>query len=240
MQVSGRTPNLARAVQGTLFQERPVFNVIPFDSFAPSPSAPPRPHPKTATGPKPASKAPPRRTSRAPEGQGTLDLLLPAPVKPRTLGTSVEAVICCDAPVAIPLHRALAAAIDWVMVLIGYGLFLAAFWLGGGAFALNKPSLLVFGGMLLLIAFTYGLLFTIAGTETFGMRSTRLRVLTFDGFPPDGKQRLVRFAGSCLGLCTLLGLLWCLADEESLTWADHISGTFPTPHEFDSQVFRRR
>ncbi len=175
-----------------------------------------------------------------PEGQGSLDFLPPIPVKPRTLGTTVEAVICCEAAVAAPVHRALAAAIDWMMVLIGYGLFLAAFWLGGGAFVLNKPSLLVFGGALLLIAFTYGLFFAIAGTETAGMRGTRLRVMTFDGFPPDGKQRLLRFAGSSLSLCTALGQLWCLADEEGLTWGDHISRTFPTPHELDSRVLRRQ
>jgi uncharacterized RDD family membrane protein YckC len=238
--VSGRTPDLARAVQGSLFQERPASNVIPFDSFTPSPGAPARPHPKAAAGSKPVSKPPARRTPRVPESQGKLDLLPPIPAKPRTLGTTVEAVICCEASVAIPLHRALAAAIDWIMVLIGYGLFLAVFWLRGGAFVLTKPNLLVFGGALLLLGFTYGLWFAIAGTETAGMRWTRLRVMTFDGFPPERGQRLLRFAGACLSLSTLLGVLWCLADEECLTWADHISRTFPTPREWNSQVLRRR
>ena len=126
------------------------------------------------------------------------------------------------------------------MVLIGYGLFLAVFWLGGGAFVLTKHNLLVFGGVLLVMGFTYGVFFAIAGTETAGMRWTRLQVLTFDGFPPDAGQRLLRFAGACLSLCTVVGLLWCLADEEGLTWTDHISRTFPTPREWDSPVFRRR
>jgi len=32
-----------------------------------------------------------------------------------------------------------------------------------------------------------------------------------------------------LSLCSLgLGLVWALVDEESLTWHDHISKTFPT------------
>ena len=139
------------------------------------------------------------------EGQGKLDLLPAIPVKPRTLRTTVEAVICCEASVPAPLHRALAAAIDWILVLIGYGLFLAVFWLCGGAFVLTKPNLLVFGGALLLVGFTYGLLFAIAGTETAGMRWTRLQVMTFDGFPPDGGQRLLRFAGACLSLSTVVG-----------------------------------
>ncbi len=238
--VPGPTPDLARLVQGSLFQERSASNVIPFDSFTPSPGAPPRPRPKAAAGSKPVLKPPARRTPHVPEGQGKLDLLPAIPAKPRTLGTTVEAVICCEASVAIPLHRALAAAIDWIMILVGYGLFLAAFWLRGGAFVLSKPNLLVFGGALLLLGFTYGLLFAIAGTETAGMRWTRLQVMTFDGFPPDGGQRLLRFAGACLSLSTMVGVLWCLADEEGLTWADHISRTFPTPREWGAQVFRRR
>jgi uncharacterized RDD family membrane protein YckC len=138
------------------------------------------------------------------------------------------------------LHRYLAAAIDWILVFLGYGLFLGAFWLGGGVFVLSRPNLLIFGGALLLVGFTYGLMFAIAGTETFGQRWTRLQIMTFDGFPPDRGQRLLRFAGACLSLCTVVGLLWCLADEEGLTWTDHISRTFPTPKEWDSQVFRRR
>jgi hypothetical protein len=35
--------------------------------------------------------------------------------------------------------------------------------------------------------------------------------------------------GSCLSVCSVVGLLWSLVDEESLAWQDHISGTFPTP-----------
>ena len=242
--VSGRAPDRKpgkeSAVQGSLFQDRPASNVIPFDSFAPSPGATGKPHSKAASGSKPGSKPSVRRTPRVPEGQGELDLLPAIPAKPRTLGTSVEAVICCEASVAIPLHRALAAAIDWVLVLIGYGLFLGVFWLCGGAFVLSRPNLLVFGCALLLVGFTYGLFLAIAGTETAGMRWTRLQVMTFDGFPPDRVQRLLRFAGGCLSLSTAVGGLWCLADEEGLTWTDHISRTFPTPREWDSRVFRRR
>jgi len=174
------------------------------------------------------------------ETQGKLELLPAIPAKPRTLATTVEAVICCEAKPPIPQHRALAAAFDWAMVLIGYGLFLALFCLCGGAFVLTKPNLLIFGAALLLVGLTYGLFFAIAGTETAGMHWTCLRVLTFDGFPPDGGQRLLRFAGACLSLSTVVGLLWCLVDEEGLTWTDHISRTFPTPREWDSLVFRRR
>jgi len=142
--------------------------------------------------------------------------------------------------VATTLHRAVAAALDWSMVLIAYGLFLATYRLCGGQFAFDKLNAIVFGSALLLIGLTYGLFWTIANSETAGMRWTHLKLTTFDGFQPDMRQRVTRFAGSCLSFCTIVGLLWSLVDEESLTWQDHISGTFPTPRALDSQIFVRR
>lgn len=223
--------NLSRAVQRSLFQERPTSNVIPFDSFAPAPPA--------KAKPKTAPRTTHRKVSKVVEGQGSLDFLPPAPAKPRTLGTTVDSVIYCEAPVATTLHRAVAAALDWSMVLIAWGLFLATYFLCGGEFVADKLNLMIFGGALPLIALTYGLFWTIANCETAGMRWAHLRLTTFDGFRPDARQRFARFAGSCLSLCTVVGLLWSLADEESLAWQDHISGTFPTPRALDSQVFRR-
>ncbi len=172
--------------------------------------------------------------------QATLDFLPLSATAPRTLGTTVEAVISCEAPVATPLHRAVAAALDWSMVLIGYGLFLAGFLLAGGSFVFTKTNALVYAGTLPLVAFTYGLFWTIARTETPGMRWAQIRLITFDGFPPTPKHRILRFGGSCLSLCTVIGLLWSLADEESLNWQDHISRTFPTPLASETQVFHRQ
>jgi len=187
-------------------------------------------------------KTPTRRTPRAPaEGQGELELLAPAEPKTKTLSTTtVGSRIYCDTPVATPLHRALAGAIDWAMVLIGYGLFLAVFALFGGEFALTRPHLTIFCGALAVVASTYGLLWTIAGTESAGMRWTHLRLITFDGFSLDTRQRAGRFVSSCLSTLSVLGILWAMADEEGLGWQDHISRTFPTAQDLDSCVFRRR
>jgi uncharacterized RDD family membrane protein YckC len=231
---SRAAPNLSRAIQGTLFPDR-SSKVVAFEDYAP-----PRLRAKAAAVAPRTSKPPARRAPKVAEGQGSLDFLPPAPPKPRTLGTTVDAVIFCEAPVATTVHRAVAAALDAAVVLIGFGLFLLAFGLLGGPIEAGRTTLMVFGGMLLLIAFTYGLVFAISGTETAGMRWTHLKLISFDGFPPDAKQRVLRFGGSCLSLCTLVGLLWSLADEESLTWQDHISRTFPTPREIESLVFRRR
>jgi uncharacterized RDD family membrane protein YckC len=225
--------DLSRAVQRSLFQDR-SSKIVPIQPYPPAAT---RPRARAEGSPP---RPPGRRISRVPEEQGRLDFLPPAPPKPRTLGTNVEAVIYCEAPVATILHRAVAAALDWSMVLIGYGAFLVLFKLLGGEFTLNKANLMVFGGMLPLIALAYGLIWTIAGTETAGMNWTSLRLTTFDGFPPEPKQRILRFAGSCLSLCTVVGLLWSFVDEESLAWQDHISRTFPTPVELESQIVERR
>jgi uncharacterized RDD family membrane protein YckC len=226
-----QAPDLSQAVQASLFQTSNVIAMPGRTEAKPRVRAegPARPSPQ-----KPAS----RRAKPVPEGQGTLDFLPPAPAKPRQLGTTVEAVIYCEAPVATTLHRAVASALDWSMVVLGYALFLLGFYLLGGQFDLTKSNVTIFGTMFLMTGFVYGLLFTWAGAETPGMHWTQLRLTTFDGFPPDHRQRVVRFCASCLSRCTQLGLLWSLADEESLAWHDHISRTFPTPQDSRTLVFR--
>jgi uncharacterized RDD family membrane protein YckC len=228
-----RTPSadLSRAVQRPLFQDR-TSKVVPIAPFTPA-------SPKRGGTGRTAQKTQ-RRVSRVPEEQGSLDFLPPATPKPRTLDTSVEAVIYCEERVAGALHRAFAAALDWSMVLIAYGVFLAVvqFWVGVPS--LNKTNLLILGSVLPLFGFVYGLVWAWAGTETAGMKWTELRLTTFEGFRPEPRERLLRFAGSCLSLCAVIGVLWALADEEGLGWHDHISRTFPTPKRGDSQVFHRR
>ncbi len=215
-----------RGVQQQLFPGQ--SNVIPIAIYAPT-NAPSKPQQK---------KAAPRRRP-VPEGQGALDFLPPETPKPRTLSTTVEAVVSCDSPVAPTMHRAIAAGIDCSLALAGYVIFLALYFMLGGEFSWNRLNLEIFSGALLLIGFTYGLVWTLAGADTAGMRYTGLRLTTFEGFPPERRHRVMRFIGACLSLCTVVGRLWSLADEESLTWHDHISRTFPTPLRVRAEVFRR-
>jgi len=232
-------PQLSHPVQAQLFDARPEGNVVSIAHYAPRTEPKPRVKSETATRTG-AVKPAVRKAKPAPEGQGSLDFLPPLPAKPRELGSSVEAVIFCEFPVATTLHRAVAAALDWSMVLIGYGFFLAAVRALGCDLTLNKTNILMFGAMFLMIGFAYGLCFAIAGADTAGMVWTRLRLTTFDGFPPELRQRLGRFAAASLNRCIMLGLLWSLADEESLSWHDHMSRTFPTPREAGTAVFQRR
>ena len=225
-----------RPVQASLFQDRTNPKVIAIADYAPPPARP-KAAPKTAT--KTTAAKPARRARPVPEEQGQLPFLPPQTAKPRTLGTTVDSVIYCEAPVATSLHRLVAAALDWAVVLIAYGTLLAVYHALGGEIVLNKTTAMAFGAMLLVTGFAYGMVWTIAASETAGMHWMGLRLTTFDGFPPEPRQRLLRFFGSCLSACTVLGLLWSLADEESLTWQDHISRTFPTPVALDQQIFRR-
>ena len=75
-----------------------------------------------------------------------------------------------------------------------------------------------------------------------GKRWTHLRLTNFDGYPPDRMpHRLVRWAASTLSVAAVAaGVLWAMVDEESLTWHDHISKTFLTLREPESNFFRQR
>jgi uncharacterized RDD family membrane protein YckC len=230
-------------------------NVIPFESFAAhriQPVAAAR-VPDRTPGP-PASQpvanrrpAPPDETRRRTAAQEKrdlqpgLDFLVPAPDRPRTLKTQVEAVIYCDADVATPKHRAIAAALDGGMIFIAFGVFLFTFHLMGGMFRLNRQTVPFFIGVLGALVMFYGMLWIWADRETLGMRWTGLRLIDFDGFPADRRDRILRILGACLSLgAGAIGLLWALMDEEKLTWHDHISKTFPTLQESNSPFFRKR
>jgi uncharacterized RDD family membrane protein YckC len=231
-------PAISRPIQTELFATAADTKVVSIARYAPQ--LEPKPRTRSENGTRSGTSKPATRKSKpVPEGQGTLDFLPPLPPKARELGSSVEAVIFCEFPVATTLHRAVAAALDWAMVLIGYSVFLGAAHQMGCQLTLTKSTTAVFGAMFFVMAFLYGLVFAIAGADTPGMIWTRLRLTTFDGLPPELRQRLGRFAAASLSRCTLLGLLWSLADEESLTWHDHMSRTFPTPRDVESVVFRR-
>jgi Predicted membrane protein/domain len=177
--------------------------------------------------PKPRSR---RQAQQRSDSQAFLDFQPPAPHAPRTLKTSVEAVIYCDAPVATPIHRAVGFGLDFSVVMIAIGVFLVTFYLCGGEFPkFNTYVALGFGGAFLGVALFYGLLWVLTGSESAGARWTGLRYINFDGTPIDRRERAIRFAAACLSFFSAgLGVLWSLADEEGLTWHDHMSKTFPT------------
>src|SRR5439155_24346072 len=120
----------ARTMQASLFTEKPACNVIPIKGYAQEPVGL---IPRSARdvhvppGRRPAKESASKRGARSSETQTSLPFLPTAPPKPRTLSTTVDAVIFCEEPVAATAHRAVAGALDWAMVSIGYGLFLVLF-----------------------------------------------------------------------------------------------------------------
>ena len=138
--------------------------------------------------------------------------------------------IYCDSPVAQPIHRLMAAALDSSMIVIALGLFLLTFYVCGGSVVLNSKTAALYLGIYAVMWFFYRALYGICGADTPGMLWTDLRLVNFDGETPDREQRIYRMFGGVLGFLSVgLGLVWSLVDEEQLTWHDHISKTFPSP-----------
>ena len=197
-----------------------------FRPLAPKEQDTPVPQPKPA---KP--RQPP--TAVQPE----LDFLRSA--SERVTKTDVTTQIYCDREVATPIHRFVAGAVDAALVLIAFGIFMGICQLAGAGFGSGNVFWMILALSFALISACYGLVFSVMGQETAGMHFTHLQLITFDGFPVDGRSRAIRVASTWLSFCYAgLGLIWALADEETLTWQDHISKTFPTIRETSGAFVR--
>ena len=153
---------------------------------------------------------------------------------PRTLPTSVPAAVYCHAPVAQAPQRAAAAAIDMLIPLAGFAVFFAVATYTGGTIALDRRSIPVMSVATVLIILFYRLVCCLGNMDTPGVYWAGLRLLDFDGRIPTRRARLSRLAGGVVSVVSAgIGLLWSLADEERLTWHDHMSRTFPTPRNPD-------
>jgi hypothetical protein len=97
-------------------------------------------------------------------------------------------LIYCDAPVALPGHRLLATAVDTSMVLIGLGVFLAIFFLGGDLVISRQtaPFLIAVGAV---IALFYRSLWYFGNGDTPGMRFAGLRLVDFGGSSEPAGRR---------------------------------------------------
>jgi uncharacterized RDD family membrane protein YckC len=205
--------------QPSLFTSRELPLVVEFETIAPTLVQPAtRKHPSTTQ-----STVTRQRRRKIIPGQQDLEFAHAA----RSLN---PANIYCDARVAIPAHRAMAAALDASIILMALAIFGIVFRLAGGVFVLNATTAPVFLGAVAGIVIFYRLLWCLANGDTIGQRWTRLRLVNFDGQRPTRAQRFYRTASGFLSLMAGgIGLLWGLVDEETLTWHDHISKTFPTP-----------
>ena len=181
--------------------------------------------------PNPRATAPARgqQHRRAEFQQGHLQQSLGFQDAPAEVRVQPGETIDCDAPVATPAHRLVAATVDASLILVAVGVFLAIFFLSGGQVALDRQALSFIIGVTAVIALFYRALWCLANGDSPGMRFAGLHLVDFDGRRPDREQRGIRQIASMLSLLSAgLGLVWALVDEENLTWHDHISKTFPT------------
>lgn len=138
-------------------------------------------------------------------------------------------IIWCDAPVAIAAHRVMATLLDLGMIALAVCVFLLITYALTGTLLLGDHGVMVLG-IAAAFALLYKAMWCLGNGDTPGMYWAQLRTVNFDGLLPEREQRFSRLAAECLSYFAIgLGLLWSLVDEESLTWHDHISRTFPTP-----------
>lgn len=226
-------------------------------------SAAPQPalsQPVSPAGPKPRTEANWRRVSPPPDSPSSPKLPpLPKPAAPAAAavqparqdgsrsaelrnGAAAQrparevAATATIAPLAI---RAVAGVLDFSVILVALGVFLAVFYVMGGVALTDLEGLRSIAVAFLAIVCFYWVFYVGYLGGTTGMNWLGLRVLNFDGEPPSGAQRRTRALGTILSTLSLgLGFAWSIADEEKLTWHDRMSKTFVTRE--GSMGFRAR
>jgi len=198
-------------------------NVIPIPTLLPPDSEEPR------RGSGAHRNAPRPRPPRQPdESQQRLDLQAAATAREHEL----EPVRDCEACVASPTHRLIAAAVDICIILAGMGVFWVVLLLAGDGIPVSRQTVPVFALVGLALVVFYRALFCLGDADTPGMSMTGLHLVDFDGRRPDRHRRGWRQVASLVSLLSAgLGLVWALVDDENLDWTDHISKTFPTVSE---------
>jgi uncharacterized RDD family membrane protein YckC len=217
------TPRRTLTYQPSLFSSRELPRVVPFETIAPGVVQHPSHKPPQA--PRKTQPAQRQRHRKVIPGQQALEFTHVAR-SPKPM----DGVIYCDAPVAVPAHRAMAVAVDASIVLIALAVFGIIFRLAGGTFVADAKTAPIFLAAAAGVVVFYRVLWCLANGDTAGQYWTHLRLVNFDGQRPTRTQRFYRLASGLLSLLAAgIGLLWSLVDEETLTWHDHISKTFPTP-----------
>lgn len=180
------------------------------------------PHParsRQSEGSRPPRKRP------VPEGQSAFDF--DAPPAPNVLAhASDKSTQIAVAPVAL---RAMSAMFDTGLAGGMTGLFLTVVRLMLGYLPASNAAYVSYACGAVLFFFLYKLIFCLYGRPTFGLQGARLRVVSFTGSAPRRSQCLIRLFAGCLSVISAgMGLLWSLADQDKLSWHDHISQTFLT------------
>jgi uncharacterized RDD family membrane protein YckC len=128
------------------------------------------------------------------------------------------------APFAV---RVFAGLMDALIVAVSAALFAMTALKIGVELPHSKQALALVVMVPGLLWAVYQYLFLVHGGCTPGMQMAHLGVCTFDDEPAARAARRWRALGMVLSVAPLgLGLLWALADEDTLCWHDRISRTY--------------
>jgi len=199
--------------QPALFSTREIGRVVPI------------------SGPLPARKRTATAIKKAPSVVPAVHHQEPLPFQNtvRARSAAADASRFCNAPVAVPMHRFMAAVADYSLVSIAMGAIVGMLHVAAGSLLVNVANLPTLAVVFFVLSVSYKLLWAFADTDSPGLRWAHLRTVNFDGKVPARAQRLQRVAAGCLSLLAGgIGIIWILADEETLSWHDHMSKTFLT------------
>jgi uncharacterized RDD family membrane protein YckC len=166
-----------------------------------------------------------RSRRKAHEGQSAFDFDAPPPQNVLSHARDRNTHL---AVAPIPL-RAMAAMFDAGLAGAMTGLFLLTVRLTLGHLPAGNTAYAAYAAAAAAFFFLYKLLYCFYGQPTFGLQGARLRVVTFEGARPSRSQLKIRLFAGCISVAGAgMGLLWPLADQDKLSWHDHISQTFLT------------
>lgn len=124
-------------------------------------------------------------------------------------------------------RRLLATVVD-ISLIVGASLA-ASIAAASNAKALPAPRVaeLLAAAALLIVAALYKVLFSTLATATPGMRYAGITLSTFTGQRATREQRCRRLSALLLSLLPVgLGVMWCVFDDEHLSWHDRLSRTY--------------
>ena len=124
--------------------------------------------------------------------------------------------------------RIAAGLTDLVIVGVFYSIFLATTYLEmPDDFSPDKRVLGIYGLSFFAFVAVYFFLFMLSASQTPGMKSRKLIVVSKEGQLLDPEHACMRGFGYLISILpVLLGFVWMLIDPEHLTWADKVSGTY--------------
>jgi uncharacterized RDD family membrane protein YckC len=222
-------PRRSVPVQPALFPASGGDNLVSMSDYGVVPAR--RPQRRRATSPLGPAPRPSPRRRQVPPGQTAFEFDSPAlPAQPFTRAIERRQ----DFPVAPLALRAKAVAIDLAIVAAFVALFLGVVRLTLGTLPLEKVFLLCYSAGALIVTLVYKALWCLIGSGTPGLQALGLVLISFDGRRPSTTQRLMRMFLGFLGMASAgMGILWAMADQETLSWHDHVSQTFLTKRDRD-------